>query len=127
LRSSAPDLNELHEQFGDRVAFRMVYIREAHPAGESWESTINLRQGVSLPAARSEAERAEHAAVCRETLNIPYEIVLDAMAGTSEEIFQAFPSRAFVITRTGRVTFSMSLGEQSRPEALANALRLAVR
>jgi thiol-disulfide isomerase/thioredoxin len=122
FRASAPDLNALHERYGDRVTFRLVYIREAHPAGESWESTINRREGVSLPAAGTEAERAEHAATCRERLEIPYGIALDTMAGTAEELFQAFPSRAFVVDRAGQVTFSMALGEQSRPEALEKAL-----
>ena len=102
----------------------MVYIREAHPEGESWESTINLREGLRVPAARTEAERAEHAARCRQVLEIPYEIVLDTMAGEGEEAFEAFPSRAFVVDRDGQVTFSMGLGEQSRPEALARALDL---
>ncbi|MCG6928487.1 MAG: tetratricopeptide repeat protein [Acidobacteria bacterium] len=127
FRASAPDLNALYERYGDRVAFRMVYIREAHPAGESWESTINRREGVSLPAARTEEERAEHAATCRGRLDIPYDIALDTMAGTAEELFQAFPSRAFVVDREGQVTFSMALGEQSRPDALEKALTLVAR
>jgi hypothetical protein len=122
FRTSAPDLNALHERFGDRVTFRMVYMREAHPEGESWESTINRREGIRVPAARTEADRAEHAARCRQALDIPYEIALDTMAGEGEEAFEAFPSRVFVVDRTGRVTFSMRLGEQSRPDDLARAL-----
>jgi tetratricopeptide (TPR) repeat protein len=122
FRTSAPDLNALHERFGDRVSFRMVYMREAHPEGESWESTINQREGIRVPAARTEADRADHAARCRQALDIPYEIALDTMSGEAEETFHAFPSRVFVIDRDGTVTFSMGLGEQSRPEALARAL-----
>jgi tetratricopeptide (TPR) repeat protein len=127
FRTSAPDLNALHERYGDRVAFRMVYIREAHPEGETWESTINRREGIRVPAARTEAERVDHAARCQQALDIPYEIVLDTMAGVGEEAFEAFPSRAFVIDRAGQVTFSMGLGEQSRPEALAKALERVAR
>ena len=124
FRHSAPDLNELHERFGDRVSFRMVYIREAHPEGESWESTINQREGLRVAAATTEAERVAHADRCRESLDIPYEIVLDTMGGEGEKAFAAFPSRVFVIDREGTVTFSMGLGEQGRPEALAQALDL---
>ena len=127
FRTSAPDLHALHERYGDRVAFRMVYIREAHPEGEAWESTINQREGIRVPAARTEAERVEHAARCQQALDIPYEIVLDTMAGVGEEAFEAFPSRAFVIDRAGQVTFSMGLGEQSRPQALAKALERVAR
>jgi tetratricopeptide (TPR) repeat protein len=124
FRTSAPDLNALYDEYGERVAFRMVYMREAHPEGESWESTINIREGIRVPAARTEAERAETADRCRAVLDIPYEIALDSMAGEGEAAFEAFPSRAFVIDAEGSVTFSMGLGEQSRPEALARALDL---
>jgi tetratricopeptide (TPR) repeat protein len=126
FRTSAPDINALHEQYADRVAFRMIYMREAHPEGQSWESTINIREGLRVPAARDQADRAEHAERCRQVLDIPYEIVLDPMDGAGEDAFQAFPSRVFVVDRTGVVRFSMPLGEQSRPEALARALELVV-
>jgi tetratricopeptide (TPR) repeat protein len=126
FRSSAPELNRLHERFGGEVEFRMIYIREAHPADESWESTINEREGIRIPAARTEAERAGQAASCRERLAIPYEVDLDTMSGDAEKAFDAFPSRVFVVDEDGRVAFSLALGEQSRPEALARALeRLA--
>jgi len=109
------------------VAFRMVYMREAHPEGEAWESTINTREGIRVPAARTEAERVEHAERCRQVLDIPYEIALDTMEGAGEQAFQAFPSRVYVVDRAGVVTFSMALGEQSSPEALARAVARVAR
>ncbi len=122
FRHGAPVLNQLHERFGAQVAFLLVYIREAHPQGE-WQSSINEREGVSLPEARSETERAEHAAVCRARLAIPYQATLDRMDAGAEQAFSAFPSRAFVLDRSGVVTFTTALDEASlRPEALAAAL-----
>ena len=105
----------------------MVYMREAHPEGEAWESTINVREGIRVPAARTEAERVEHADRCRQALDIPYEIALDTMDGAGEEAFAAFPSRVFVVDRAGEVVFSMALGEQSSPEALAQAVARVAR
>jgi Zn-dependent protease with chaperone function len=106
----------------------MAYIREAHPAGGAWPSTINEREGVSLPEARDEAQRAEHAALCARRLEIPYEIALDGMDGRAETAFAAFPSRAFVIDASGKVTFATGLGEDAlRPEALEAALEAALR
>ena len=97
----------------------MAYIREAHPDGEAWQSTINRREGVSLPEARSLPERAEHAAVCRRELKIPFEAALDGLDGKVEAAFSAFPSRVFVIDARGTVTFSSALDvETFRPEAL---------
>jgi tetratricopeptide (TPR) repeat protein len=127
FRTSAPDLDRLHRQYGDRVAFRMVYMREAHPEGEAWESTINIREGVRVPAARTEADRVEHADRCRQVLDIPYEIALDTMDDAGEKAFAAFPSRVFVVDRDGVVTFSMALGEQSSPQALGQALERVAR
>jgi Flp pilus assembly protein TadD len=128
FRHGAGVLNRLHERFGTRAKFLLVYIREAHPQGESWPSTINERDAVSLAEARNESERAEHAALCRERLRIPYEATVDGMDGLLETTFGAFPSRAFVLDRLGRVTFTTALSEDSlRPAALEAALEAALR
>ena len=62
LRNGAPEVNRLYERHQETARFLMAYIREAHPDGEAWQSTINRREGISLPEARSLPERAEHAA-----------------------------------------------------------------
>ena len=54
LRHGAPVLNRLYERYRGRAKFLLVYIREAHPEGESWQSTVNEREGISLPEARTE-------------------------------------------------------------------------
>jgi hypothetical protein len=49
------------------------------------------------------------------------------MDGAAENAFSAFPSRAFVLDRTGKITYSTALDEESlRPEALAAALDAVV-
>jgi len=127
FRHGAPVLNDLYRRFREQVEFRLVYIREAHPQGE-WQSTINTRQGVSLAEARSAKERGEHAALCRERLEIPYQAVVDDMDGRAEQAFAAFPSRAFVVDASGKVTYATTLDEESlQPEALAAALAAVAR
>jgi tetratricopeptide (TPR) repeat protein len=126
LRHGAPDVVRLYERHGERARFLMAYIREAHPDGEAWQSTINRREGIRLPEARSMPERAEHAALCRRELNIPFEAALDGLDGKAEAAFSAFPSRVFVIDSRGTVTFSSALDVESfRPEALEAALEAA--
>lgn len=123
LRHGAAEVNRLHEEFKDRARFLLAYIREAHPDGDEWQSTVNVREQVSLPQARSLDERAEHAAVCRRELRIPYEAALDDMDGRLEAAFAAFPSRVFVIDAGGTVTFSSALDvEGFRPQALRAAV-----
>ena len=128
LRHGAPAVNRLYERYGDRARFLLAYLREAHPEGEAWQSTINRREGIRLPEARSVPERAEHAALCRRELKVPYEAALDGLDGRAEAAFSAFPSRVFVIDARGTVTFSSPLDVESfRPEALEAALEAATR
>jgi Flp pilus assembly protein TadD len=128
LRHGAAHVNQLHARYGERVLFLMAYIREAHPEGESWSSTVNEREGVSLPAARTEAERDDHAALCRRALDIPYEVLADRLDGEAEAAFEAFPSRAFVIDPLGTVTFSTAFDRESfRPQALEAAVAAVAR
>jgi tetratricopeptide (TPR) repeat protein len=127
LRGSAADLKRISEQYRDRVDFRLVYIREAHAEGgpeAQWQSTINERDGVSLPAARNLPEKREHADLCVRKLNLPWPAVVDAMEGTAEQAYQAWPSRVYVIGRDGRVAFNSRLGEfDFRPAEMDAALR----
>ena len=128
LRNGAPEVARLHERYGGRARFLLAYLREAHPDGEAWESTINRREGIRLPEARSLPERAEHAALCRQRLEIPFEAALDGLDGTAEAAFSAFPSRVFVIDSAGTVTFASALDVESfRPEALEAAVAAASR
>ncbi len=127
FRHGAPVLNDLYQRFHDRVEFRLVYIREAHPEGE-WQSTVNARQGVSLAEAHSPEERRRHAALCRERLEIPYQAVVDDMDGRAEQAFGAFPSHAFVLDAAGKVIYTTALdAENLHPAALAAALAAVAR
>jgi tetratricopeptide (TPR) repeat protein len=126
LRHGMPEVNRLHERYRDRARFLLAYIREAHPDGEAWQSTVNRREGISLPEARSAPERAEHAALCRRELKIPFGAALDGLDGKAEAAFSAFPSRVFVIDARGTVTFSSALDvETFRPKALEAAIEAA--
>jgi cytochrome c-type biogenesis protein CcmH/NrfG len=128
FRHGAGVLNGLHRRFGDRVRFVGVYMREAHPRGESRPSTVDEREGISLPEARTEKERVAHAALARQKLGIRYEVTVDGMDGLLESAFGAFPSHAFLVDATGRVVFATALDEASlQPEALEKALEAALR
>ena len=128
LRNGVPEVVRLYERYGSRARFLLAYMREAHPDGEAWQSTINRREGIRLPEARSLPERAEHAALCRKRLEIPFETALDGLDGKAEAAFSAFPSRVFVIDAAGTVTFSSALDVESfRPEALEAAIAAALR
>jgi tetratricopeptide (TPR) repeat protein len=127
LRGSAADLKRISEQFRGQVDFRLVYIREAHAEGgpeAQWQSTINQKEGVSLPPARNLAEKREHADLCLRKLNLPFPAMVDGMDGSAEIAYKAWPSRLYVIGRDGLIAFNSRLGELDfQPAELEAALR----
>jgi tetratricopeptide (TPR) repeat protein len=127
LRSSAADLKRLAETYADRVEFRLVYIREAHAEGgaeSQWQSTINVKEGISLAPARTLPEKQDHAALCLRKLDLPFRAAVDSMDGAAETAYQAWPSRLCLIGRDGKVAFDTRLGELDfRPSELETAIR----
>jgi thiol-disulfide isomerase/thioredoxin len=127
LRSSAADLKRLAAAYGDRVDFRLVYIREAHAEGgpeAGWQSTINIKEGVSLALARTLAEKKEHADICLRKLDLPFPALIDGMDGAAETAYQAWPSRLYLIGAEGKVAFQTRLGELDfKPADLEAAIR----
>jgi tetratricopeptide (TPR) repeat protein len=114
LRTSAAELKRISAAYRDRVDFRLVYIREAHPEGGAeaeWQSTINQRDGVALGPARTLQEKQQHAALCLRKLDLSFPAVTDAMDGAAESAYRAWPSRLYVIGRDGKVAYQTRLGE----------------
>jgi tetratricopeptide (TPR) repeat protein len=114
LRSSAADLKRIAAQYHERVDFRLVYISEAHADGgpeAQWQSTINQKEGIDLPAARNLAEKQDHAALCLRRLTLPFGVVVDGMDAAAERAYQAWPSRLYLVGRDGKVAFQTRLGE----------------
>jgi tetratricopeptide (TPR) repeat protein len=114
LRSSAVELKRMAEQYHDRVDFRLVYISEAHANGgaeSQWQSTINQKEGIDLPAPGNLSEKQEHAALCLRKLTLPFGVVVDGMDAAAEQAYQAWPSRLYLVGRNGKVAFQTRLGE----------------
>ena len=127
LRGSAADLKRIAEEYRGKVDFRLVYIREAHAGGgaeSQWQSTINIKEGVSLEPARTLPEKQDHAALCLRKLSLPFPAVVDGMDGAAEAAYQAWPSRLYLVGRGGRVAFNTRLGELDfHPAELETAIR----
>ena len=110
FRASAESLKSLQAKYGAQVTFLLVYIREAH-AGDDWQSTRNQRDGVDIPRARTLSERKDHAVMCSRSLHLPFPALLDGIDDHVATAYGAWPSRAFVIDRDGRVRYSTRLTE----------------
>ena len=127
LRGSAAGLKRIAEEYRESVDFRLVYIREAHAEGgaaSQWQSSINIKEGISLAPALSLPEKQEHAELCIRRLSLPFPAVVDGMDGAAETAYQAWPSRVYLIGRDGKVAFNTRLGELDfRPAELEAAIR----
>ena len=125
FRGAADTLNKLYPQYKDRLPFYLVYIREAHSTTD-WASTRNQREGVVLQPAANMSERQDHATMCVRKLHIEFPALLDSMSGAAEKAYAAWPSKAYLIDKRGKILFSTALGEQDfRPGGLEEALRRA--
>ena len=126
FRGSAGDLKKLSASYRDRVPFELVYIKEAHAAGQ-WQSTMNDRQGIDLQPAHNFQEKEALAALCVRKLDLPFPAVTDGMDGKIEAAYNAWPSRVYLIGKDGRVAYISRLGELDfRADQLEAAIRAAL-
>lgn len=103
-------VDDLVEDFGDRVHFLVVYTLEAHPVGsksphadEEWLTIFNRIADVRIPQHETYEERRRQASTSREKLGMSELVLVDQLDNTVWERFGAASSPAFVIDREGRV------------------------
>ena len=126
FRKAAPVLNELAQNFGNRAAFLLVYIREAHANGE-WQSTVNEREHVQLAPASSMEQKHEYASMCMRKLELKFPAAVDGLDNAAEQAYAAWPSRVYVISADGQVRYSSGLTEEEFDRsALESAIRAVI-
>ena len=102
-------LEGLAKDFGDRIHFLCVYIKEAHPTDGS-QSPSNLDDDVLFAQPTTADARAEVAAVCMLRYNFSFPMVLDDMTDVVGSAYMAMPERLYVLDAAGRVTWKCGLG-----------------
>ena len=123
FRGAAETLNRLYPEYRKRIPFYLIYIREAHSTGD-WASTRNEREGIVMAPAANMNERKDHATMCIRKLHVQFPALLDSMEGPAEKAYSAWPSKAYLVDKRGRVAFETGLNEQDfSPEQLDAALR----
>lgn len=90
--SAGPALKRLHEQFGDRVAFVSLYVREAHP-------------GERYPQPEAFERKLEHARAYRDRDGLPWPVAVDDVDGSLHRALDPKPSSVYVMDRDGTVAF----------------------
>ena len=104
-------MEAIHEQYRERAAFFVVYIREAHPS-DGWQVPSNTSEGVVFEQPTTFENRTEIAEACRLGLDISIPMLIDDMANTAEEGYSASPDRLYVVTRDGTIGYKGEMGPQ---------------
>ena len=115
-------LEELAERHRNRVAFFVVYIREAHPE-DGWVLSSNRDEGIALTDPTSAEERTDAAEACAVHLQIRMPVIVDAIDNEVARRYGGWPDRLYLIGRDGRVAFQGGEGPFGfEPEELAAAI-----
>ena len=118
------ELEELYERHGDKIAFFIVYIREAHPE-DGWVLADNRREQILVVDPVSLDERAETADACALRLATKIPVLLDDVDDAVASAYGAWPDRLSLIGVNGRVAYLSEVGPFGfKPEELAHAIEV---
>ena len=105
--SAAPSVQELYDEFGGRVDFIMLYVREAHP-GEHFQQSETIET------------KLEYARSLKEFYGIQWTVAADNIDGDLNRALDPKPNAAFLVDADGTIVF------RSLWAADYNALRQAL-
>ncbi len=106
--SSMPTLKRLHSEFGDRVEFVTVNVREAHP-------------GENIPQPDTLIEKHEHARIFKERYDPSWTVAVDDIDGTLHRALDGKPNAADLMDTKGKLVFRALWASDER--GLRQALR----
>ena len=115
-------LHKLWEEYRDRVAFCVVYVREAHPE-DGWVLRVNRDTDIRVNDPTTDAERHDVAVACSLRLKIRMPVVIDAIDDNIARAYGALPDRLYLIGKGGHVAFQGAPGPAGfRPHELEQAI-----
>jgi hypothetical protein len=110
FRNQAPGFETLTTEFGERVAFLLVYTLEAHPKGEASpyfnEERVgqkNVKDGLIFPQPKTLEERVQHAEKCERTMKLSAPMVIDAMDNKTWKAYGSAPNAAYLVGTDGKI------------------------
>ncbi|MCZ6641173.1 MAG: redoxin family protein [Gammaproteobacteria bacterium] len=90
--SAMPFLTQLHSEYGDRVDFIMLNVREAHP-GEHFRPPVTV------------AEKLDHARALKQLYGISWTVATDNIEGSLHRALDPKPNSAFLVDTAGVIVF----------------------
>ncbi len=90
--SSIAALKLLYEEFGDKVEFVTLNVREAHPAEH-------------IPQPQNFEQKLENARAMKSELGIPWRVAVDDIDGTLHRALDPKPNAAYLVNNEGQIVF----------------------
>jgi len=112
----------LYREYGDRIQFYLVYVREAHPS-DGRQTASNVREKIIYETPKSLADRAKIARDCVRKLGLDMPCLLDGMDNAVQKRYRGWPARACVVASDGTIAFASRPGPRGiNPPEVRNAL-----
>ncbi len=126
FRSRFAQVEDLNRRHGDRAAFLLVYVREAHPI-DGWRMVDNDDLGIAAHQPTTFDERKALADLCSARVKAKMPILVDGLDDRVGHLYSGMPSRLYVIDRDGRVTYQSGRGPFGfKPGEMEQALLLTL-
>ena len=90
--SALPAIDALYAEFGNRVDFVLLNVREAHP-------------GAHFPQPPTDEQKLSHARFLRERYHLPFTVAVDTPDGDLHQRLDGKPNAAFLLDTTGEIAF----------------------
>jgi hypothetical protein len=112
----------MQAKYGDRAAFYVVYIREAHPT-DGWQVAANKRDEILFEQPTSLIERAAVAEMMCSELKINIPCLIDNLDDKVGKDYSAWPDRLYIVGTDGTIAYKGGPGPRGfKPTEAAEAL-----
>jgi iodothyronine deiodinase-like protein len=113
------ELEEMAERYAGRVAFFVVYIKEAHPE-DGWVLASNREEGIEVADPATPAERS--ACALRVRTRLP--VLIDGLDNETARQYGGWPDRLYLVGRDGQIAFQGDEGPSGfNPDELERAIQ----
>ncbi len=101
-------MEKMYQDYKDMVAFRIVYIKEAHAADSDWPVPYATEGNINQPKEYGERCALAQKLVDEKQLTIP--AIVENIANEVDKLYHAAPTRAFLVRTDGRLAVAGGRG-----------------
>ena len=101
----------MYRQYGDRVSFLTIYIKEAHPIDE-WRSEANNkdRDNVCYRQPTNLAQRVLIANDFVKRFDYDVPILIDGMENRADSLYAGWPERFYILDESNTIVYKGKAG-----------------